>query len=195
MQRFIRIDHPSAADRYRLPEEAVVELEILRGRARQRLRLVEVPVFLIGTAGDCDLVLAEPGIPPVHTYLYLRPEGVSIRALAPPPLTVNGRVVENALLADGDQFGIGPFEFVIHIRCGRPVDELAGGRRAGRQLRDAPETGEFGQGGESQGGALDAAQALDVVRQSILVRKLRLFAEPPRPQQVLHCPCGERASA
>jgi hypothetical protein len=153
---------------------------------------VEVPVFLIGTADDCDLVVAAADIPPVHTYLYLRPEGVSVRTLgAAPALTVNGRVAENALLADGDKFGIGPFEFVIHIRHGAPVDDRAGVQRPGpgRQSCDAPEAGEFRPGG------LDATLALDVVRQSTLVRKLRIFVEPPTAQRILHCACGQRASA
>jgi len=190
MQRFIRIDRQPTAHRYRLPADAVVELEILRGRARQRLRRVEVPVFLIGTADDCDLVVAAPDIAPVHTYLYLRPEGVSIRTLgAAPPLTVNGRVAENALLADGDEFGIGPFEFLIHVRLKEPVDDRAGRRRPGRPSCDAPEAGEFGPGG------LDATQALDIVRQSPLVRKLRSFVEPPCPRHILRCACGQRASA
>ena len=46
----------------RLP---TVELEIMRGQARRRVRRVAAPIFLIGTANDCDLVLGDPRFPEV----------------------------------------------------------------------------------------------------------------------------------
>ena len=36
-----------------------VQLEIVRGQARHKIRPVDVPVFLIGTAEDCDMVLGD----------------------------------------------------------------------------------------------------------------------------------------
>ncbi|MEQ8789929.1 MAG: FHA domain-containing protein [Pirellulaceae bacterium] len=187
MQRFIRIDRESRTDRYRLSENAVVELEILRGEARQRLRRIEVPVFLIGTADDCDLVVGDASIPQVHTYLYVRPEGVSIRTLgAAPSLTVGGRVAENAMLTDGDRFGIGPFEFLLHIREGAGPEGDQRRRRGdqhrveGEQRAEGDQTiGGSGFDGLQAGGLLDAAgESLDVVRQTILVSNLRVFVEP-----------------
>jgi predicted component of type VI protein secretion system len=115
MQRIIRIDRQARAERGG-PAAALVELEILRGHARQRRRPVNVPVYLIGTAEDCDLVLGDPAIPEVHTYLYLRAEGVTIRTLgAAPKLKLEGIEVETARLRDGDRFAIGPFAFRVHI--------------------------------------------------------------------------------
>ena len=36
-----------------------VRLEIRRGKAQNKIRTVTGPVYLIGTASDCDLVLVE----------------------------------------------------------------------------------------------------------------------------------------
>jgi predicted component of type VI protein secretion system len=122
MQRIIRIDSQGHTQR---GSQGTVELEILRGAARHRRRKVTVPVFLIGTANDCDLVLGDPAMPEVHTYLYVRAEGVTIRTLgAAPPLQVEGRPVESARLRDGNSFAIGPFAFRVHISPGtRPPAE------------------------------------------------------------------------
>jgi pSer/pThr/pTyr-binding forkhead associated (FHA) protein len=79
-----------------------------------------VPVFLIGTSEDCDLMLADPAIPEVHTYLFVRGEGVTIRCLgAAPALHVEGRRVESARLRDGDCFAIGTYAFRVHIADAR----------------------------------------------------------------------------
>jgi predicted component of type VI protein secretion system len=116
MQRIIRIDRQPHGDRDARPEVPAVELEILRGAARHRRRPVVVPVFLIGTAEDCDLMLGDAGLPEVHTYLYVRAEGVTIRSLgAAPALHVEGRSVESARLRDGNCFAIGPYAFRVHI--------------------------------------------------------------------------------
>jgi len=99
-----------------LPYE--VEIEILRGRAQNRHRVVAAPVYLIGAAADCDLVLADPRIPDVHTYLYVTPHGVSLRHLGfEPDLEIDGSTTEYAQLHDGQRFRLGQaYEFRIHIR-------------------------------------------------------------------------------
>ena len=93
-----------------------VELEILRGRARNKLRRIEVPVFLIGSAHDCDLVLADANFPDVHTYLYVNRGGVSVRRIAESPvLIVDGREVQSATIVDGQRLQIGRYEFAVRI--------------------------------------------------------------------------------
>ncbi len=93
-----------------------VELEIVRGRARETHRPVEVPAFLIGASRDCDLVLAAPRFPDVYAYLIVHAGGVSVRHLGlAPNLYVNGVLAANAELADGDRLAVDPYEFVIHI--------------------------------------------------------------------------------
>jgi predicted component of type VI protein secretion system len=101
------------AARTKLPR---VELEILRGRARNKLRRIDVPVYLIGSARDCDLVLADAELPDVHTYLYVNRGGVSVRRIAESPrLAVDGREVQSATIVDGQRLQIGRYEFEVRI--------------------------------------------------------------------------------
>src|SRR5687767_8863308 len=97
----------------RLPH---VELEIMRGQAKRRVRQVDVPVFLIGTAVDCDLVLGDPQFPEVHSYLFLSSEGVWFRHLGTgPAVAVEGRLVKSAQLCHGDHVRTGAYEFRVSI--------------------------------------------------------------------------------
>lgn len=96
----------------------MVELKILRGQARQKVRRVQGPVFLIGAAMDCDLVLREQFLPEVHTYLYVTREAITVRHLgAAPGLFIGNRRVEAAQVYDGDCLRIGEsFEFQVSIQ-------------------------------------------------------------------------------
>lgn len=112
------VDSISPEFKGRLPR---VDLEILRGRARNKLRPVKVPVFLIGSARDCDLVLAEADFPEVHTYVYVNRGGVSVRRIAESPsLLINGREVQAAAIVDGQKLQIGRYEF--EVRIDRPAN-------------------------------------------------------------------------
>lgn len=94
-----------------------VELEILRGRTRHKKRPVAAPAFLIGRADDCDLVLGDPQFPELYAYLRQSATGVTLRQIGGgPPLTLNGRPIERATLADGDRIRSGSYEFQLHIR-------------------------------------------------------------------------------
>jgi pSer/pThr/pTyr-binding forkhead associated (FHA) protein len=93
-----------------------VELEILKGRANRKIRRIDVPVYLIGSAPDCDLVLADSAFPEVHTYVYVTKQGVSVRRLGEgPELKINGEAVQSASLQDGERVQLGTFEFTIHV--------------------------------------------------------------------------------
>lgn len=93
-----------------------VELEICRGRSEKNIRKFESPVFVIGSAADCDLVLGDPQFPECYTYIYVQHSAVSLRKMpAGPDLSVNGVVLEQTLLHDGDWIRCGPFEFRISI--------------------------------------------------------------------------------
>ena len=108
-------------DRQGLPQ---VTLEILRGNANRKLRHVQSPVFLIGAAADCDLVLGDPLFPDVHTYLYVRTDGVSLRHLgAGPDLCVNGRRIESLPVANGDRLQLGAYEFLLHVHRPTGTDD------------------------------------------------------------------------
>jgi predicted component of type VI protein secretion system len=109
----------------RLPK---VILEIRRGSAKYRWRRVSTPVFLIGRATDCDLVLGDPRFPEAFAYLYVKPGGVSVRRMAAEPLlSVDGQLVESSALSDGSRLRMGGFEFAVHIDGTAPRD--GSGRR------------------------------------------------------------------
>lgn len=98
----------------RVPE---VSLEINRGAAQHRVRRVKPPVYLIGAADDCDLVLGDPLFPAIHTYLYVTSTGVSVRHIGEgPALLVNDLRVETTRVADGDRLTLGGYEFILHIQ-------------------------------------------------------------------------------
>ena len=83
-------------------------LEITRGRVKQRYRPVRGRVFLIGTARDCDLVLADEMFPEAYAYVLIQGANVVIRRLGSgPDLYVAGERVEAAELWDGDEVEFG----------------------------------------------------------------------------------------
>lgn len=93
-----------------------VDLEIVRGQAKNKRRPVLVPAFLIGSASDCDLVLGDRQFPDVYAYLLLKPTGVFLRYLGfAPKMMVNGRPISQIALSDGDRICMEPYEFQIHI--------------------------------------------------------------------------------
>ena len=108
----------------REPGEMKVALEILRGRAVRKLRPVEGPAFLIGSASDCDLVLGDTRFPEVHSYLRLSDENVTIRHLGfSPDLLVNGKPATHTSLREGDVIQMGPYHFGVHIGLLTESDE------------------------------------------------------------------------
>ena len=104
------------------PTELV--LEIVRGRVKQRLRKLRGPVFLIGGAVDCDLVLGDQQFPDAYAYIFQRSDGISVRYLGGgPALEVDGELVETSPLKIGSRITAGPFEFVLTNDRGERDDE------------------------------------------------------------------------
>jgi predicted component of type VI protein secretion system len=153
-----------------------VELQILRGRARNRLRRIEVPVFLIGSARDCDLVLADADFPEVHTYLYVNRGGVSVRRIAESsPLKVDGREVQSATIVDGQKLQIGRYEFAVRID--RPLKLRTPDEESQPLTRDS----EVAIPTEHSGLSLVRA-LLDDIRAALKVEaNLQLYAESDSP--------------
>jgi pSer/pThr/pTyr-binding forkhead associated (FHA) protein len=160
----------------RLPR---VELEILRGRARNKIRRVEVPVFLIGSAHDCDLVLADPAFPEVHTYLYVNSGGVSVRRLGGgPELAVDGREVQSSAIVDGQTLRIGTYEFAVRINRPSKNDRHEDGTATGdtaSQLTDR----------EREGISLVRALLHDVHTVLRVESNLKLYVEQDLPWQAI----------
>jgi hypothetical protein len=112
--RYDRPHLPTGGGQRELP---LVELEILRGRAQNRIRPVKVPAFLIGSAIDCDLVMGDQHFPEAHSYLLLSANEVALRWLGVgPEVAVNGKPIHKMRLRDGDHLQLGPYEFRISIR-------------------------------------------------------------------------------
>lgn len=111
--RYIQNTSPKASSVKQAPN---VALEVTRGTAKRLIRKVESPVFLIGSASDCDLVLSDQAFPEVHTYLFLNESGVTIRRIAPEPeVMINNEPCETGELGDGDLLQLGPYEFRVYI--------------------------------------------------------------------------------
>jgi len=118
-------DGPAADDKLPTPAAAEIHgcrLEITRGRTRFPLRPVQGTEFLIGSAADCDLQIAEAYpefyalITPVDGCIRISPLAID------PPLHINDVHVDSSVatrLANGDQLVIGGIEMTVHI------DELA----------------------------------------------------------------------
>ena len=97
-------------------------LRISRGQARQSERAIEVPVFTLGSAGDCDLILGDQQFPELYAYILRTHDGYQLRCLAVEPiLTVNAEVTLLTKLQNGDRIRCGPYEF--HFQ--KSADSLA----------------------------------------------------------------------
>jgi pSer/pThr/pTyr-binding forkhead associated (FHA) protein len=111
-----------------------VRLEIRRGKARNLVRDVSGPVYLIGRARDCDLVLGDEQFPEAYAYVFISDSAVTLRRLGEgPDLTVNGRVVRNVQLHDGDRIRTGPFEFHVRIVWPLCAEDSRADRPRGRR--------------------------------------------------------------
>jgi hypothetical protein len=93
------------------------ELEITRGRARQRVRPIDGLAFLIGSADDNDLVLSDDQFPESHSYLLRSPLGLTLCWLGEgPEITINGQPVSSTALVPADaRLRTGPYEFRIRL--------------------------------------------------------------------------------
>ena len=106
-------DHSSLS----LPVHLV--LEVTRGRTRYRRRPVTHPRFMIGAGATCDLRLGGDRMPALHSIITVIGREITLEAIgAEPGLTVNGRLVRNVLLHDGDTIGIGEVELLARLEAG-----------------------------------------------------------------------------
>lgn len=157
-----------------------VMIEVLRGKAKHPLRPVNPPVYLIGRANDCDMVLGDPQFPDLHTYLFVTEAGVVARFLGHgPEFEVDGIPRESVELGDGAIIRMGTYEFRIHIKS--PT------RRGDRPRRVGDST--------ASAGTADSASRERSSRSSDLAfavqAKARIESQEPR----LRIYCGPQARA
>lgn len=92
-------------------------LVIERGDARRAVRPIERPVYVIGAAADCDMVLGDSQFSDYHAYIYVRDGIVTLRHLGPAPdMTVNGREVRWGELKHMDRIRFGPYQLQLRLR-------------------------------------------------------------------------------
>jgi chromosome segregation ATPase len=93
-----------------------ITLEILRGRASQKSRVMTAPTLLIGSDVRCDVQMRSPSVAAKHC-LITRENGVvrATRLSADHPLLLNGKPAAGGALTDGDTLAIGPFELRVRF--------------------------------------------------------------------------------
>ena len=112
----LRFDRYSSCHRHSFSLGRKIWLEITRGRVQKRIRPVRGPLFLIGSATDCDLVVGDSSFPEVYAYVFVQEAAIVVRRLGlGPELQVAGEAVETAELRDGDALAFGPFELRLHV--------------------------------------------------------------------------------
>lgn len=128
-----RIDGPGYSGQNTEPQgphlafpRAVWGLEIVRGQARQLFRQIAGPVFMIGTAEDSDLVLADEAFPESYLYLYIKTdadlnETVSVRRFGVgPALRVDEVETDIAELPIGSILEFGDYAFRLTQQASQP---------------------------------------------------------------------------
>jgi len=152
---------------------AQVQLEITRGRARRKMRDVTSPVFLIGADAECDLVLGDPSCAGVHLYLFVREDGVFLRAIArTPEVRVNGEIFRAGEILDGSRIAMGGYEFCVHVKDSGP-----GSRKKAPADKDGRYIPFAGNHDDPQG--VQAVQRLlRDIRMDITREKLKVYTGP-----------------
>ncbi len=93
-----------------------VELEVSHADRKTAYTLSHVD-FLIGTVPGCDLRVSGVNLPAVLCLLARRPEGLTLRKLAPTQvILVNGQTVTRVDLNDNDRVTIGAMDLFVHIK-------------------------------------------------------------------------------
>ena len=98
-----------------------LRLEARSGNTRAALYEPGESGFLIGSVPGCDMRLPGVNLPPVIALVAKHPGGATLRKLAPIlPISVNGRPVASAELANGDTISLGSVELVVHMEVFAP---------------------------------------------------------------------------
>jgi pSer/pThr/pTyr-binding forkhead associated (FHA) protein len=95
---------------------ATPTLIVRYGNTPHRERPLEGDLIVVGRGRGCDLALSGPDIAEIHCILSRGPQGWKIRDGGSRTGTrVNGQVVKEAPLADGDLLQIGAFLFEVQL--------------------------------------------------------------------------------
>lgn len=93
------------------------ELRLANGHRRP----LTAPFTLIGRADGCEIQLHAPAVSPVHCALVHVPGGLMLRDLQSEAGTlVNGQPATLCTLREGDEIGVGPYQFQVHLPPANP---------------------------------------------------------------------------
>jgi pSer/pThr/pTyr-binding forkhead associated (FHA) protein len=111
-------------------------LVLLYGNTIRKHRLLDRDVIVVGRARGCDLGLDAPDISSIHCVITQNPGGYSVRDCQSRAGTkLNGNVVKDSPLRDGDLLQIGPFSFRAHLPTGALSKPLASEKAKLEHLR------------------------------------------------------------
>lgn len=177
-------------------------LEIVRGQAQQMFRPITGPVFMIGTAVDSDLVLADEAFPETYLYLYIKTdeqlnETVSVRRFGVgPELRIDEVELDVAELPLGSLLEFGAYAFRLTQRSGsQPGPGDGPGRGPDSNNDDEPFLpADFAAWEVDEAAALDKVRALlSDVRASLQTAPSQ--QKPAKQNQGLRLFMGARAQA
>src|SRR5262249_43325109 len=91
-------------------------LVVSYGNAARKVRPLDADLLVLGRSPVCDFHLVSPEVAPVHCVLVRRTSGWLLRDCSGRPGTrLNGRVVQESPLEDGDVIQVGAFSFKVHL--------------------------------------------------------------------------------
>jgi exonuclease SbcC len=94
-------------------------LVLLYGNSTKKHRVLDRNVLLIGRARGCDLGLEAPDVSSVHCLIMRGADAFHLRDCQSRAGTkLNGNLVREASLHDGDVLQVGPFSFRVHLPGG-----------------------------------------------------------------------------
>jgi pSer/pThr/pTyr-binding forkhead associated (FHA) protein len=94
-------------------------LVVTYGNATRKYRPLDADLLVLGRSPVCNIHLVSPDVAPVHCVLFRGALGWQLRDCSGRPGTrVNGRVVQEAVLGNGDIIQVGAFSFEMRLPAG-----------------------------------------------------------------------------
>lgn len=91
-------------------------LVVTYGHTSKKCRPLDADVIVLGRSPSCDFNLVSPDVAPVHCILVRSTDGWRLRDCSGRPGTrVNGKIVQETRLDDGDVIQVGSFSFQTHL--------------------------------------------------------------------------------
>jgi len=91
-------------------------LVVTYGHTTRKCRPLDADILTLGRNATCDFSLVAPEVAPVHCILVRAAEGWRLRDCSGRPGTrVNGKVIQEVRLDDGDVIQVGAFSFEVHL--------------------------------------------------------------------------------